>query len=841
MTRHPPPSSFLFSAFPSRFRHGRLFLLLSACLGGQGSATWGWFSLSSWWAGGLAVLGLAVWWLYGRSAALFTVCLFLVFATTHISLQRVLSPRFPTDHLRQLSLPQEVTVEGWLFREPERFPHRGRLYLETLRLWKDGSASPATGKILLTVRSLSGSWRYGDVLRVPLKLRAPRNFHTPGSFDYERYLARHDIYLTAFLWEDRGIEQIGTTRNSLQHRIEHLRRDLGTFFSAHLDSQTAAVLRALILGDQGLIEKDLRQAFAQAGVTHVLSISGLHIALVAATAYGGWWWLLGRSRLLLLTFTMPKLASILTFPPVLFYAALAGGNVATWRSVIMVFVYLLARLVDRRGDIYRSLALAALVISFIEPGAVLDISFQLSFVSVFSIAFGTEQLSSWWEKWKTHPFFHKSEVRSDLLRWGVTYGAVSVFALLGTAPLTAFHFNQISLAGLIANLIVVPLLGSAAVIFGLLTVVGFFLDSRIATIFLTIAGLITHIGNEVVKWFATLPYAALHVITPNAVELLFLYALLLCGFCRSLLPPRVFRSLVAVLLVGILSDAALWISQRYFHHTLRVSFLDVGQGDAAIVELPDARVMIIDGGGLASKDFDTGEAIIAPFLWSRKIGQVDLLVMSHPQLDHYGGLLYIAEHFSPRELWFNGEQAQGERFAKLMEVVKQKGIQLRTLCRDALPPVPRNVSIQILHPPCNNTSLDTNNASLVLRLSYGTTDILFTGDIEIEGETALLAAATALPSEVLKVPHHGSRTSSSLAFVRATAPAVAIASLGADNRFRFPAQEVVQRYQSQGSKWIRTDQAGTVTVISNGHEYHFLTALPLSSSESVPEWSRNND
>ena len=134
------------------------------------------------------------------------------------------------------------------------------------------------------------------MLRVPLKLRAPRNFHTPGSFDYERYLARHDIYLTAFLWDDRGIEQIGTTQNSLQHRIEHLRRDLGIFFTGHLDSQTAAVLRALILGDQGLIENDLRQAFAQAGVTHVLSISGLHIALVAATAYGGWWWLLGRSR-----------------------------------------------------------------------------------------------------------------------------------------------------------------------------------------------------------------------------------------------------------------------------------------------------------------------------------------------------------------------------------------------------------------------------------------------------------------------------------------------------------------------------------------------------------------
>jgi len=834
MTNPSSSSSLLSSTFFSRLRHGQLFLFLSACLSGQVSATWDWFSLSFWWICGLAILMFLAWRLYGRSGSLFTFCFLFVFIVTHVSLQRVLHPHFPVGHLRHLSLPQEVTIEGWLFREPERFPNRGRLYLETLRIWENGSAAPATGKILLTVRSLLGAWHYGDILRVSLKLRAPRNFRTPGSFDYERYLARHDIYLTAFLWDDRGIEQIGATRNSIQHRIEHLRRDLGIFFTGHLDSQTAAVLRALILGDQGLIENDLRQAFSRAGVTHVLSVSGLHIALVAATAYGGWWWVLGRSRSVLLTFKVPKLASLLTFPPVLFYAALAGGNVGTWRSVIMVFVYLLARIVDRHGDIYRSLAFAAIVISLIEPGAILDISFQLSFVSVFSIALGAGQLSSWWDQRNTQLFFHKSVLHSDLLRWGSTYGAVSIFALLGTAPLTAFHFNQISLAGLIANLIVVPLLGSAAVIFGLLTAAGFFLDSRIVTIFLWIAGFFTRIGNKVVLWFAALPYASLHVVTPSKVELLLLYTLLLCGFCRSLLPPRSFRRFVIVLLIGTLFDIGLWVSQRYFHHTLQVSFLDVGQGDAAVVELPDGRVMIIDGGGFASQDFDTGEAILAPFLWGRKIRQVDILVMSHPQLDHYGGLLYIAEHFSPSELWFNGEQTHGERFAKLMEVVRRKGIQLRILCREAPPPVLRDVSIQILHPPCHNGSLDTNNASLVLRLSYGTTDILFTGDIEAEGETTLLAAATAFPSEILKVPHHGSRTSSSPAFVRTTTPVVAVASLGADNRFRFPAKEVVQRYQEIGSQWLRTDQTGTVTIISDGRRYNLFTTLPLPSLRDRP-------
>ena len=229
-----------------------------------------------------------------------------------------------------------------------------------------------------------------------------------------------------------------------------------------------------------------------------------------------------------------------------------------------------------------------------------------------------EHLSGWLEQWSTRPTSQESSARARLLRYGATYGAVSAYALLGTAPLTAFHFNQISLAGLVANLIVVPLLGSAAVILGLLTVAGFFLDSRIATLFLWMAGLITRGGNEAVKWFAALPYASLQVVTPSEFELAIVYAFLFCVFLRSLLRPQVFRVLLSVLLVGLVANAAFWISHRYFSPVLRVSFLDIGQGDAAVIELPDGQVMVVDGGGFAGEDFDTGEAIVAPFLWDRK-------------------------------------------------------------------------------------------------------------------------------------------------------------------------------------------------------------------------------
>jgi competence protein ComEC len=697
-------------------------------------------------------------------------------------------------------------------------------------VWQDGAPHPASEKILVTVRTLSGPWQYGDVLRLSLRLRTPRNFHTPGSFDYEGHLARQGIYLSAFLWDDSAITRTGEHGDRMRAWIEQTRRTIGGFFDTHLDGQTAAVLRALIIGDEGRIDKGLRKAFSRTGVAHVLSISGLHIGLVAAAAYGAWWWLLSRSRYLLLICTMPKLAAVLSVPPVLLYASLAGGNVATWRSVVMVLVYLLAVLLDRQQEVYRSLALAALLISVIWPGAVLDISFQLSFLSVLSILLGMERFTRWWAQWSERRLLNLRPRRERVWRWSATYVAVSLGALLGTAPATAAHFNQITLAGLFANLLIVPLLGSLAVITGLIAAGLLFLHTGLATLLLFCAGLVTRAGTWLVTWLGAWPYAALTVVTPTLLELILLYGLLACLFLQvSSLKPQVssaLKYLLPAVLAALFADAGFWTWHRYFHHDLRVTFLDVGQGDATVVELPGSQVMVIDGGGFASEDFDVGEAILAPFLWSRKIGRVDILVMSHPQLDHYGGLTFLAEHFSPREFWFNGERAQGERFQRLLSVLDRAGATIRVLCHETPEIQLAQVRVHILHPPCRPAGFDTNNASLVMRLSYGAVNLLFTGDIETTGEYALLSANGTLSSEILKVPHHGSRTSSSKAFIEAATPQVAVASLGYHNRFAFPASEVVRRYAEQGSRFLRTDEAGAVTVVSDGRSYQVKTVLP---------------
>lgn len=817
-------------------RQAFLILLAVAVLAGQLSAAWpiAW-TWPVWLPVAAVVLGLGglVWGTCGWRPAVLLGLLCAAVVIGRGAVQRVHAPNFPADHLRQLSLPQKVTLEGWLYAEPERQPDQGRLRLRVERLLRSDASVAATGNVLVTVRHMAGDWRYGDRLRLTVRLRTPRNFHNPGGFDYEGYLARRGIYVTAFLWNDDKVARIGTRGSWLRQRMEHVRRTVGAFFDQHLAATPAGVLRALIIGDKSRLDPELRTAFQRVGAAHVLAISGLHVGIVAAVAYAVCWWLLARSRYVLIAWSVPKLAAAGSLPLVLLYAGLAGGRVSTWRAVVMVCVFLTAVLLDQRNEMFRSLALAALLISTLWPGAVFDASFQLSFMAVLGILLGLRRFH---DRRDTRGESEAAGQRTGLQRlgrWARTYGVVSLSAMAGSLPLVAAHFHIVSLTGLLANLLVVPLLGSGVVVLGLTAATLLFVHSGAAALVVWPAGWIVHVAVWLVERLAAWPYAALHVVTPTALELVLLYGLGGCLlFAAAIRPPGLRTFLLAGLCGALCLDAAYWIAQRHFRSELRVSFLDVGQGDAAVVELPGSHVMVVDGGGFSSRTFDSGRAIVAPFLWRNKIGRVDTLVLTHPDYDHYGGLTFLADHFGVRSFWYTGEQSDSPRFERLLAALRAHGVHTQVLCRDTPDYVIRGVRIQVLHPPCGTRRLDTNNASLVLRLSHGEVDVLLTGDIETAAENMLLSTPAALGSEILKVPHHGSRSSSSLAFIEAVAPRVAVASLGHNNRFRFPAADVVARYERRGTRFLRTDRAGAVTVSSDGRDVRVETVLPETPPSS---------
>jgi competence protein ComEC len=282
---------------------------------------------------------------------------------------------------------------------------------------------------------------------------------------------------------------------------------------------------------------------------------------------------------------------------------------------------------------------------------------------------------------------------------------------------------------------------------------------------------------------------------------------------------------LAATLVVAAGDAVYWSYQRFWHKTLRVTAIDVGQGACTLLELPGGEVWLYDGGGFSdNRLFDMGQRVVAPVLWRRKIATVDTLVLSHPNADHLNGLIYVASHFNVRELWTNGDVNDTRGYRNLMTACRRNGVIVRRMAAGRFRQADGPVRLTVLHPPAdyydrqgNIDQDDRNSGSLVLKASFGRTAFLLTGDITRRAEKELVQrSGGALASTVLFVPHHGSRTSSSPNLLAAVDPQLAVVSAGAGNRFGFPHPEVMARYRDAGCRVLGTGSHGAISMRSDG-------------------------
>jgi competence protein ComEC len=616
--------------------------------------------------------------------------------------------------------------------------------------------------------------------------------------------------VTGFLDNDQGVELLARYSGAVRVFIEDLRRAIRRFIDRHLSRDTSGLLAALVVGDMGGIPKETRAAFTAAGVNHVLSISGLHVAMLglvvfAAIRYGAQF-----STFLTLRFNLFKLAAFFSFLAVLFYTALAGAMVPTVRSAIMIGVYQLAVLLDREEEVFGSLTLAALLIALVWPGVVADISFQLSFLAVLFIVWGMRKFYEWLPAGRRDELAQERSWLQARLRKASMHLAVPLLATLGTGPLIAHYFGHLSLAGFVANPLIVPLVGFIVVPLGL--VIGFcaVLAPEAGVLFAGVAEKLVALTAWLVNSFANLPLANFGVPSPNGFEIALLYGVLVSLFACT---KRWHRLTALAVGAGLLAaDGAYWWNERRQRAELRVTHLNVGQGDAAVVELPGSKVMVIDAGGTAVGDFDTGEAIVAPYLRSRKILKVDFLVVTHPRIDHYGGMRAIASEFSPQEFWAGASRGQTGRFDDLEQALEQAkilriGIHDRQPCR-----VIDQVTVCALYPPKEKSE----EGSVVLRLEFGNLRYLFAGDIDKRDEDALRQGNGEVRSAILKVPRHGAPTASTPEFVNAVRPALAVISAGARSRNEAQREEVMERYRQAGAEVLRTSTDGAIIVESDG-------------------------
>ncbi len=687
----------------------------------------------------------------------------------------------------------------------------------------DIDGTPVTGIVRVSVREEAAPVGYGDTIRVFGKLFEPRGFRNPGGFDYPAYLAQNGIYCTVSVKDFGKVRVLGRGRGifrTIQDWRERIRRS----FLASTTGPGSAILQAMVIGEEGMLTEDLRDQFMAAGVTHIISISGSHLGMVAVLCFG---------FLRSLMFLMPerfyhrltlstdprKIAAWLTLPLVIFYTLLAGAQVATVRSLLMITAGLLALVLDRENALMHSLALAALVILVASPQAIFDISFQLSYLSVLVIGC----VVSLWNDLGIKARGMVRKIRNSVALLIV----ISLATSFSTGPLVAHYFNQFSFAGIVSNIVVVPFAGMVVVPLGLFSAILSLFTGR-----LPLAGMNQFVSDafvNVVAFFARMPFAEFHPPAPGILWLL-LYALFLFSFAvfaraRLLARFRPFESssrMPRMPIFGMaLSGTLLSLSLIIFfvpNRRAEISFPDVGQGDCALIQLRSGKTVLIDGGGTFENRFDIGRRVVAPYLWNRGIRTIDLMVLSHPHPDHMNGLKFILKKFNVSQVWESALDPELPGYEEFRRIIAGKNIVRKSVSAEDLPLALGGAELRVLHPSRAYTAHDRqaymaeNNRSLVVRVAFENRTFLFTGDIGREAEQQLVRTMQDLKCDLLKVPHHGSKTSSSDAFLSETRPEVAVVTCGKGNRYGHPAPEVLARYQDRGIRVCRTDLGGAIVV-----------------------------
>ncbi len=792
----------------------------------------------------------------------------LFLALGYLSIQPWVAPEFPPNHVVHFTDTHPWKIIGVVDAPPAAYPNRIKFILRCETLGESNDSFPVLGNIRVTLAGGDGpKLSSGDRIIFISRIRSIKNFHNPGGFDYKRYMALKKVWGTAYV-SGKKFAVLGRNNDKRVIRLmQDARRNISDLIEKSGSGRQQGVLKALIIGDRNAIEQDLQKAFNRAGIGHLLAISGLHIGIVAATAFLLFRWVLSHIQLFLWNAWTKKGAVVFSVIPVFVYGLLSGMSPSTQRAVIMVTIFLLAFLFESEYDPLNTLALAAMLILVVHPPSLFSISFQLSFVAVFAIIYGLSRVRILSEypanKTKRHRL-------SKIIKKLLYFFLVSFFAILGTLPLTMLYFNQISLVGLLANVLIVPLVGFIVVPIGLLSVFLYPLTTTGALVGLKVGASVLTAALKIIIFFADLPFSAIKTTTPTAFEICCFYALLWAllnitynpsktaeeqdseqGTAGTLMRlkhrslrktfqwrPATVVAILTLFLFGI--DACYWLNKRFWQADLSVTMIDVGHGSSALLELPHGYNILIDGGGFSSNSvFDVGARIVAPLLWRKKIKTVDTLILSHPNSDHLNGLVYIAEHFNVKNVWSNNEPTKTFGYKKFMRMIQKNNINMPIYGKTPRTRDINGVHFEIFYPPENFLDKkkqerwrNTNNNSLVIQVKFGSISFLFPGDIKSRAEHELVSIiGNRLQSTVLLAPHHGSRTSSSELFLETVNPEVVVISSGWKKKFGFPHSPVLKRYKEANYHTLITALCGAVSLTTDGQS---LTVRPFIVHHRVP-------
>ncbi len=619
------------------------------------------------------------------------------------------------------------------------------------------------------------------------QLKPPRPPGNPGEFDYPAYLANRDIYYTLTVKQDHDLKLISRESGVLKI-IDSFRAKGEKLIQQTLPPHEAAILSGMLLGTREGINEEQYSDFQKTGIVHLFSVSGLHVGFL----------------LLLITWitsllNMRDRSRFITGVAVL----LVYGTMVAWpecviRAVLMGILGLLAYYSGRENSMMNALAISGLVIILINPNSLFNISFQLTMLATWGLVY-------------LFPLMRKK------LPWhGKVWDLIllPISAELAVLPLIAYYFNIITPVSIITN-VLVSYLSGAVVILGFVALFLAVFVPVLAAVILYPAGMMVEIIIYIVKITIQIPGGFIWVATPPVILIALYYAGLQLGI-YTLGKTELRRwSAPAFILMGAFF-VAIFIPGSFYHKGyLEASFIDVGQGDAILLKTPQGKFILVDGGG--SQFYDAGSRTILPYLHRRGIRELCMLINTHPDNDHLGGLQTVAAEMGAEYMGLPGNVYNCPEYKTLKDIAAQQNIKLMPLLAGQTINIEEGLEIKVLHPGKEVIDPDNfNNDSVVLRMRYGDFSLLLTGDIGKEAMEAIMKRYALDRTTVVKIPHHGSKTSLLAAFYQATQAHYGIISVGSNNLFGHPHPGVLDMLNKAQIKTLRTDQLGAITVMSNG-------------------------
>ena len=633
-------------------------------------------------------------------------------------------------------------------------------------------------KILINIKMSQDipSIKYGDSLYIEGEFKQPEEARNYKGYNYKQYLKTKKIIGTVEL---EKVKILKSSNGSFIHNIQKYIRDT---INGTLTDEEGNLLLAILLGDKDKLSEDIQESFKTSNLSHMLAVSGAHVSYI----------ILGLTYVLQNSIIGKKNGKIVCIIFLLAFMAITNFTPSVTRACIMAILTLFSSIIYRKSDVYTNISVAALITLIFNPYSLLDLGFQLSYGGTIGIIIFIKRIQ-------------EKKSNSKVINYIKQMALVSIYANIIIIPIMMYHFNTVSFTFIISNIMASPILG-IIVITGFLFIIASITVKPLTRLIDIFIKPILIILIKISQICSKLPFSNILVVTPYMFNVISYYAIIL--YCIKSKKNNKCKIIICLLIVLILINFIIYI----FPQKLRIFFIDVGQGDSTLIITSDKKTVLIDGGG--SDSFDVGEKVLLPYLLDRRILKIDYVLISHFDTDHCGGILTIMEKVKVKNIIISEQAEHSENYERFKKLMIHKKIRLIEVKKGDKIKIGRYSEFKILFPTSRLLSENPlNNNSIVAQFNYNNFKMLFTGDIEKLAEQQILKTEKAeIRADILKVAHHGSKTSSIPEFIKAVRPKIALIGVGKNNTFGHPNQQTIKNLENIKCRIYRTDLQGEIII-----------------------------